>query len=130
MNKKIKNARITLFVLFGMLLSFTIGNMIYYNVILETDEKQTQQMTRLLLSVELMYLIYIGKHWAKILYSVLLILGIIMSIISIFFVSGSPGFTLVMILISIVYAYTVYFLNANNGFEEFVRYQRKNSDYS
>ena len=128
LNDKIERTRIRLFVLFGIILSFTVGNILYYKIVMEIEGKLFQQLIRLALTFGLMYLVYIGKHWAKMLLSVLLVLGIVVAVIGVFSAMDSFGAISVLILMASVYGYTLYFMNALDEFDEFQMYQRKCAD--
>ncbi len=128
MNQQCKRAQTVTFILFGIILAFTIGNIFYYKLVLNTDQELKTQLTRLVLSFGIMYLIYIGKHWAKMLFSVLLVVGIVISIIGVFTNSGGYISSIIFLLVAMVYAYTIYYMNANDDFDAFIRHQREYSD--
>jgi len=127
MKPEAKKAQKTLLILFGLILVFSLEQLFSYAYMSSGDEVTYRIVMRLVLSFGLMYAVYIGKAWAKMMFSVLLILGTFLSVYYIF-TSEEALFTSKAIFMSLVYGYTVYFLNANDGVQEFLMYQKLNED--
>ena len=128
MDEKINQTRTKVFILFGTILAFTLGNILYYKIILQTDANQFQQLIRLALTFAIMYLIYIGKNWAKMIFSFFLVLGVLFAIYRIFSSTNSIATVLILVMMIVVYGYTTYFINRSDAFDQFFRYQKKHSD--
>ena len=127
MNDRVKKAQLTILTLFGIMILFSIGNIVYFKFFVGTDTMLRKQTMRLVLTFGIMYLVYIGKHWAKILLSVFIVAGIVLAGVAVY-ISPSVEIIVYMLIICLLYAYTLYYMNANDDFEAFLRYQRENHD--
>lgn len=90
------------------------------------DQKLISQMIRFFLTVGLLYLVYIGKNWARILSIVLFSLTIIMAL-SVIFSSDFKAFQEIPFYVMIfVYSDAIYHFGFSENFKAFISYKREN----
>ena len=97
----------------------------YHSVRPEIETKKLiQQIIRFALTFGLLYLIYIGKNWARILSVILFSIGVIGAAISLFKFNELPIINKSPIIVMIfVYSMAVYHFSISKSFKEFFEYQ-------
>ena len=86
-----------------------------------------KEIIRLCLSIGLYYAIYIGKNWAKKLFTILCILGMLIGLISMFLLVRESPAALIMVVLVGIYGYAVHFFNYDRDFLAFFEYQKSNN---
>ena len=100
----------------------------YHSIRPEIETKKLiQQVIRFCLTVGLLYLIYIGKYWAKNLAIILFVLATIVAIYSIVnsivpLIMKTP-----LIVMSIVYSFAIYHFQFSKSFKEFINFKEENN---
>jgi glucan phosphoethanolaminetransferase (alkaline phosphatase superfamily) len=100
----------------------------YHSIRPEIETKKLiQQVIRFCLTVGLLYLIYIGKYWAKNLAIILFVLATIVAIYSIVnsivpLIMKTP-----LIVMSIAYSFAIYHFQFSKSFKEFINFKEENN---
>lgn len=106
--------------IFASCLLISIYVIVTYNILVPNVEvkKIIQQIIRFCLTLTLMFLILKGKKWAKDIFSLLLGLGILFAIVTIF---GNSSFNakIPMITMTFIYSWTFYHLNFSSDFKAY-----------
>jgi hypothetical protein len=98
----------------------------YHAVRPEIEEKKLiQQIIRFLLTSGLLYLIYIGKNWAKKIVIALFTFSIVFACYSLFTIKTSNINKLPLVTMVLVYSFAIYHFLFSKSFEEFQEYQNK-----
>lgn len=87
--------------------------------------KLISQSIRLFLTAGLLYIVYIGKNWAKILSIVLFSLAIIFALIVIFSSNFSPVQEIPFYVMIFVYADATYYFGFSEQFKAFIHFQKR-----
>ena len=108
------------------ILLISIHTIYFYHAVrpeIET-KKLIQQIVRFFLTVGLLYLIYIGKNWAKNIAIVLFTLSAIIALYSIFTINTSILNKTPFIVMLTVYSFAVYHFTFSKSFMAFRNYQK------
>jgi hypothetical protein len=125
MNELAKTGKLRTILIFISILMISIYSIYFYNSVrpeIETD-KLTQQIIRFCLTLGLLYLIYIGKNWAKNLGIVLFVFGIIGALYAIFYLNIPLIIKTPFIVMAIIYSFAIYHFQFSKSFKEFIRFQ-------
>jgi hypothetical protein len=87
--------------------------------------KLISQIIRFLLTFGLLYLIYIGKKWAKVLIIVLFSISIPFALISLFVANIFIGNLIPVLVIVTIYSISIYHFAISKTFKAFFEYQNK-----
>lgn len=126
MNELAKKGKYRTLLVFLSILLVSIHTIYFYHSVrpeIET-KKLVQQIIRFCLTVGLLYLIYIGKIWAKNFAIILFILAIIVAIYGIFNFETSLTIKSPFIVMIIVYSFAIYHLQFSKSFKEFITFQQ------
>ena len=130
MNELAKKGKYRTLLVFLSILLVSIHTIYFYHSVrpeIET-KKLIQQIIRFCLTVGLLYLIYIGKNWAKNLAILLFILAIIGAIYGVLNFETPIIIKSPFIVIIIVYSFAIYHLQFSKSFKEFITFhQTKNN---
>ena len=130
MNELAKKGKYRTLLVFLSILLVSIHTIYFYHSVrpeIET-KKLIQQIIRFCLTVGLLYLIYIGKNWAKNLAIILFILAIIGAIYGVLNFETPIIIKSPFIVIIIVYSFAIYHLQFSKSFKEFITFhQTKNN---
>lgn len=80
---------------------------------------------RLGLQIGIFYGIYNGKKWAKTVFTVLCVIGVLTGFIGMIYILKVSMIGLILIPLIWAYAYAIYFFNADEDFLNFFEYQKK-----
>ncbi|MDD3686764.1 MAG: hypothetical protein PHE56_08360 [Bacteroidales bacterium] len=86
----------------------------------------TKVLIRLGFEVGLFYAVFIGKNWARTILSILYIIGILVSLLTMFAIIDKSPLGFIMLILVLTYGFAVYFINADKDFKVFFEYQKKN----
>ena len=86
-------------------------------------KKLIQQIIRFSLTVGLLYLVYKGKNWARILSIILFTIGVIGAVISLFTIEIPIINKAHFIIMTFVYSIAIYHFSISRNFKEFFEYQ-------
>jgi hypothetical protein len=101
----------------------------YHSVKPEIETKKLiQQIIRFFLTVGLLYLVYIGKNWARILSIILFSIGTVGAIISLFAIELSLVNKLLFIVMVFVYSIAIYHFYISKEFKAFFEYQNNKNE--
>jgi prepilin signal peptidase PulO-like enzyme (type II secretory pathway) len=101
----------------------------YHSVRPEIETKKLiQQIIRFSLTVGLLYLIYIGKNWARILSIILFSIGAIGAVISLFTIEIPVINKIPIIVMMLVYSIAIYHFSISRSFKEFFEYQNNRNE--
>ena len=89
------------------------------------EKKLIQQIIRFLLTSGLLYLIYIGKNWAKKIAIALFTFSIVFACYSLFTIKTSNINKIPILVLIVVYSLAIYHFLFSKSFEEFQEYQNK-----
>lgn len=130
MNELAKKGKYRTLLVFLSILLVSIHTIYFYHSVRPEVEtkKLIQQIIRFCLTVGLLYLIYIGKNWAKNLAIILFILAIIGAIYGVLNFETPIIIKSPFIVIIIVYSFAIYHLQFSKSFKEFITFhQTKNN---
>lgn len=88
-------------------------------------KKLIQQIIRFALTAGLLYAIYIGKNWAKIIALILFSLGILGAIYGIFAIQADTFNKVPFIVMIFVYSMALYHFSFSSSFTAFQKFQQK-----
>ena len=98
----------------------------YHAVRPEIEQKKLiQQIIRFLLTSGLLYLIYIGKNWAKKIAIALFTFSIVFACYSLFTIKTSNINKIPLLILIVVYSLAIYNFLFSKSFDEFQEYQNK-----
>ncbi|MEQ3661962.1 MAG: hypothetical protein ABNG98_07120 [Flavobacterium sp.] len=101
----------------------------YHSIRPEIDTtKLAQQIIRFSLTVGLLYLIYIGKYWAKNLAIILFVLATTVAIYSIFNSIAPLIMKIPLIVMTIVYSFAIYHFQFSKSFKEFINFKEETTN--
>ena len=101
----------------------------YHSVRPEIETKKLiQQIIRFSLTFGLLYLIYIGKNWARILSIILFSIGAITAVISLFTIEIPIINKIPFIVMTFVYSIAIYHFSISRSFKEFFEYQNNKNE--
>lgn len=126
MNELAKKGKYRTLLVFLSILLVSIHTIYFYHSVrpeIET-KKLIQQIIRFCLTVGLLYLIYIGKNWAKNLAILLFILAIIGAIYGVLNFETPIIIKSPFIVIIIVYSFAIYHLQFSKSFKEFITFHQ------
>ena len=119
-----KGKRRTILISISILLISVHTIYIYHKVQPEIDPKKlTQQIIRFILTLGLLYLIYIGKNWAKNIAIVLFTFGIVFSGYNLCTLKMPLMGKILILEMILIYALAVYHFLLSNSFAAFQEYQ-------
>ncbi|MCC9061843.1 MULTISPECIES: hypothetical protein [Flavobacterium] len=120
----------TLFVFICILIISLYSTYIYQSYQSEIDIKNLiSGITRFFLTIGLLYLVYIGKKWAKVVTIVLFSIANVILIISLFSIDISLINKAPIIIMTVVYSFSLYHFTISKSFKAFFEYQNnKNTD--
>lgn len=127
MDKIIKIGRDRTILISISILLFSIFS-IYFEQSAKIDidiKKLIRQIIRFILTVGLLYLVYIGKNWARILALTLFVFSIILSIAGILFIEVDLASKTPLFVAVIIYSLAIYHLAFSKSFKAFYNYQRQ-----
>ncbi|MBN9337570.1 MAG: hypothetical protein J0I88_06950 [Chryseobacterium sp.] len=127
MDKIIKIGRDRTILISISILLFSIFS-IYFEQSAKIDidiKKLIRQIIRFILTVGLLYLVYIGKNWARILALTLFVFSIILSIAGILFIEVDLASKTPLFVVVIIYSLAIYHLAFSKSFKAFYNYQRQ-----
>lgn len=121
-----KGQRRTLSIFAAILLVNLSTIYLYHSPRPEIDlQKLISQIIRFFLTAGLLYLVYIGKNWARILSIILFAIAVILALFFIF----SSNFTLVQeipfYVMIFIYSDAIYHFGFSENFKAFIRYQKR-----
>lgn len=128
MNELAKQGRNKALSIFLSVVLISIYTIVTYNILAENIEtkKITQQIVRFLLTLVLIYSVMKGKNWAIISMSILLSLGILLSLIALLAIGTAPG--MIPLLVTIyIYSMAIYHLNFTKSFKAYLNYLKEKS---
>lgn len=120
----------TLFVFICILIISLYSTYIYQSYQSEIDIKNLiSGITRFFLTIGLLNLVYIGKKWAKVVTIVLFSIANVILIISLFSIDISLINKAPIIIMTVVYSFSLYHFTISKSFKAFFEYQNnKNTD--
>lgn len=120
----------TIFVFISILIISLYSTYIYQSVQSQIDTKNLiSGIIRFLLTIGLLYPIYIGKKWAKILTIILFSISNVILLISLFSIETPLINKVPMIVTTIVYSFSLYHFTISKTFKAFFEYQNnKNTE--
>lgn len=83
-------------------------------------------LVRLGFEVGLFFAVFAGKNWARTVLTILYIIGILISLFTMFAIIDKSPIGFVMLILVLIYGFAVYFFNVDKDFKSFFDYQRKN----
>lgn len=120
-----KGHRRTLSIFAAILLVSLYSIYLYQSSINELDVKKLiAQIIRFFLTVGLLYLIYIGKNWARILSLILFSLAIITSLSVIFSSNFTPLQEIPFYVMIFIYSDAIYHFGFSESFKAFFEFQK------
>ena len=121
-----KGQRRTLSIFAAILLVSLYTIYFYQSSIPELDVKKLiSQIIRFCLTAGLLYLVYIGKNWARILSIVLFSLSIILALSVIFSSTFTPLQEIPFYVMIFIYADAIFHFGFSESFKAFVEYQKE-----
>jgi hypothetical protein len=107
------------------ILLVSLHTIYFYNTVIPEigTKKIIQQIVRFLLTVGLLFLIYKGKNWARILSIILFSLATIGAIFGVLSISKSIELKIPFIVMIIVYSIAIYHFGISKSFKAFFDYQ-------
>ena len=121
-----KGQRRTLSIFAAILLVSLYTIYFYQSSIPELDVKKLiTQIIRFFLTVELLYLVYIGKNWARILSLILFSLAIILALSVVFSSTFTPLQEIPLYVMIFIYSDAIYHLGFSESFKAFFGFQRR-----
>lgn len=119
----------TILISIGILLVSIHTIYFYHSVKPEIETKKLiQQIIRFLLTFGLLYLIYIGKNWARILSIILFSIGVIGAVISLFTFEIPVVNKIPFIVMAFVYSIAIYHFSFSKSFKAFFEFQNEKSN--
>lgn len=119
-----KGKRQTILISISILLVSLHTIFLYHSVRPELETgKLIQQSIRFLLTVGLLYAVYIGKQWAKLLILALFGLALSMILVSLFTLEGSIFAKLPLLVMITVFSIALYHFGFSENFKAFFEYQ-------
>lgn len=129
MNEIAQQGQVILLVLFVLLLllSFVTSYLRYIHLELGFPMKERVKIgVRTALTIVLMYFVYQAIPWLITLYTVLLVLGLLIAIVSLpIAVKAGRIMTALFVVMVAVYAYAIYFFHYSEAFKAFAAYQQQ-----
>ena len=114
----------TILILISILLVSIHTIYFYHSIRPEIETKKLiQQIIRFILTIGLLYFVYVGKKWAKIISIILFSIGAIGAIIGIFSISQPIILKIPLFVMSFIYLVAIYHFQFSNSFKEFTDYQ-------
>ena len=121
-----KGQRRTLSIFTAILLVSLYTIYLYQSSIPELDVKKLiTQIIRFFLTVGLLYLVYMGKNWVRILSLILFLLAIILALSVIFSSSFTPIQEIPFYVMIFIYGDAIYHLGFSESFKAFFEFQRR-----
>ena len=103
---------------------------IYQSVVPEFKlSKLISQIIRFILTCGLMYLVFIGKKWARTVSLILFSLAVIMAVSFIFSSNFSPLQEIPLYVMIFVYADAIYYFGFSESYKAFAEYQRSKKTF-
>ncbi|RZJ50931.1 MAG: hypothetical protein EOO19_02025 [Chryseobacterium sp.] len=129
MNPLQKKGQIRTLSIFAAILLVSLYTIYFYqSSIPELDVKKLiSQIIRFCLTVGLLYLVYLGKNWARILSIVLFSLAIILALSVIFSSTFTPLQEIPFYVMIFIYADAIFHLGFSESFKAFIKYQKDKS---
>jgi presenilin-like A22 family membrane protease len=127
MNLLIKTGRKSTILISISIVLISLQTIYFYHNTLETIivKKLIQQLTRLVLTIGLLILVYKGKEWAKNLAVVLFSIGSVFSIIALFMEDVNLINKIPLIVIVFIYSLAIYHFGFSKSFKAFFKYQNE-----
>lgn len=127
MNLLIKTGRKRTILISISIVLISLQTIYFYHNTLETIivKKLIQQLTRLVLTIGLLILVYKGKEWAKNLAVALFSIGSVFSIIALFMEDVNLINKIPLIVIVFIYSLAIYHFGFSKSFKAFFKYQNK-----
>lgn len=92
---------------------------------IEIDKiKLIRQIIRFFLTVGLLYSVYIGKNWARIILLILFSMAIILSIVAIVNIDADMLLKIPFFVMIFIYGISIYHYSFSRSFKEFFNYQK------
>lgn len=121
----------TLAVIISILLVSLYSIYIYQSVVPGFKlSKLISQIIRFLLTCGLMYLVFIGKKWARTVSLILFSLAVIMAVSFIFSSNFSPLQEIPLYVMIFVYADAIYHFGFSDSYKAFAEYQRSKKTFT
>lgn len=121
-----KGQRRTLSIFAAILLVNLSTIYLYHSPRPEIDvQKLISQIIRLFLTAGLLYLIYIGKNWARILSIILFSLAIILALSVIFSSNFTPVQEIPFYVMIFIYSDAIYHFGFSGNFKAFIEHQKR-----
>ncbi|WP_116790136.1 hypothetical protein [Flavobacterium psychrotrophum] len=123
---QITGRNITIRIFAGILL-ISIFTIVTYQLPLEflDTKKLIQQIVRFGFTILIMYFVFQGKNWARVMLTILCTLAIFLGIISLFVLTW-PAHIAILLMI-LIYGMAVYHLNASVSFKAYFKYLQEKS---
>ena len=113
------------YILIGLSISVIVFSHLTFKPV--NSKEIFKELLRFGLEIGLYYAIFIGKNWARVLMTILYIVGIVISIFSMIALLDKSPVGLILLILICVYGFAVYFFNADKDFKTFFEYQKKNA---
>ena len=121
-----KGQRRTLSIFAAILLVNLSTIYLYHSPRPEIDnQKLVSQIIRLFLTAGLLYLVYIGKYWARILSIILFVIAVILALFFIFSSNFTPVQEIPFYVMIFIYSDAIYHFGFSENFKAFIRYQKR-----
>lgn len=115
-------------VVFSFLISLSVSMIMISHFTFKplSENEIIKEVLRIGFEIGLFFAIFNGKNWAKVILTILILLGIILSIAPMITLINESSLGWLMIILIAIYGYTLYFINGDKDFLEFFKYQQKN----
>jgi hypothetical protein len=123
MNELAKKGKIATIRIFASVVLVSIYTIVTYNILIDNVEtkKIVQQVIRLCLTILLMYLVFRGKKWAVVVFTILFSIAALTAFVSLFRDISFAG-KIPLTVMAIIYALAVCHLNFSKTFKEYFNY--------
>ena len=112
------------FLLIGLSLFITFVSHLTFKPLSENEI--IKEVFRLGVEIGLLAAIYKGHNWAKVIITILFLLGIILGIVPVITLISITYLGWFMVVLLGIYGYALYFFNGDKDFLEFFKYQKEN----